>query len=300
MPKPNTSARILPHPAIEDGNFSFPEGDYQVSHEPSGNSDTEVVLHHTLKGARFIQKLIDQGKAKFVCLVSVPKTGYRKLHMSKDSKQKISWDPEVAGKHPFLIPSILYVGEDLEGGTWAEEDGVAAIWLNQEIYIPRGARLAIGRSMKHKLEAWLLQIEPDPTMKPGTFSVLETASDSSDGFYFTLKAAKDIFDFIQIDHSALRGSIITHAVTACFHILQTRYDAPDVDQEMNGDEESEEVSPNEWKHFPNLVALSELLKNKGLPHWSEKGFDAVKVTTELYPIKLNDSADGHIPEGDDE
>ena len=300
MPKPNTSARILPHPAIEDGNFSFPEGDYQVSHEPTGNSGTEVVLYHTLKGAPFIQKMIDQGKAEFACLVSVPKTGYRKLHTSKDSKQKISWDPEVAGKHPSLRPGILYVGEDLEGGIWAQEDDVAELWLNQEIYIPRGARLTRGCDMQHKLEDWLLQIEPDSTMTSGTFYVLEIASDSSDGFYFIVKAAKDIFDFIQIDHSALRNSILTHAVTACFHILQTRYDAPDVDQEMNGDEESEEESTNEWKHFPNLVALSELLKNRGLPHWSEKGFDAVKVTTELYPIKLNNSADGYIPEEDDE
>ena len=276
---------MLPHPAIEDGNRSFPQGDYQVGHKPSGNSNTEIVLHHKLEGAPFIQSLIDQGDAEFACLMSVPKAGYRELRRSKSSEQKIDWNPDIAGKRPpELGPCILYVGEDLEGGTWVQEDGVAEIWVNQGIYIPRGARLAKGRNLRPKLEELLIRAKYSEKMEPGTFTVV---ADASDDFHFILRAAKDIFDFIQIDNSPLRDSIVTHAVSECFHILKTEYNASN--------------ESKEWKHHPNLVALSELLKNRGIDgHWSEDGFDAATAATELYPIKLNISADRYpFEEGDE-
>ena len=297
MPKSNTSARMLPHPSIEDGNRSFPKGDYHVSHKLSENSRTEVVLNHKLEGAPFIQNLIEDGKAKFACLMSVPKIGYRELRISKNSEQKINWNSDIAGKRPPLLrPGILYVGEDLEDGTWTEEDGVAEIWLNQEIYIPKGARLAKGRYLRPKLGELLLRAKCYEEMKPGTFTV---SVDTGDGFYFILKAARDVFEFIQRDDSALKHSIITHAVTACFHILKTGYNASDEYEVKNGIEEGEEGSGKEWKHYPNLVALSELLKNRGIDdHWSNDDFDAVKVATELYRIILNDSINSLTPKGE--
>ena len=294
MPRSNTSARMLPHPAIEDGNRSFPQGDYWVRREPSGNSDTGVILHHKLEGAPFIQKLIEEGKAKFACLVSVPKTGYRKLDISENSEQKISWNSDIVGEPPWLGPCILYVGEDLEGGTWAQGDGVAESWLNQGIYIPKGARLAKGRYLRPSSEIGhtnMLHAKKDGTMKSGTFKV---EPNSNDGFSFSLIASTDIYEFIHAPRGnlALRNSILTHAVSACFHILKTDYDAPVEDDENNGNEESGEGSNNQWKQFSNLVALSEWLENKGVLHWSDYGFDAVEVATKLYPIGIPDPDEG--------
>ena len=286
MPRSNTATRMLPHPAIEDGNFSFPYGDYKVSHKPSENSSTEVILHHELEGegTRFIQKLIEEDKAEFACLVSVPKTGYRQLHMSKTSEQKINWDLSVAGEPPQLEPVILYVDGNLQNGTWTEEHGVAELWLNQAIYIPKGARLARHRTLRPSSEIrHLLRAKCDDSMRQGTFTV---SPNSNEGFYFSLIAAEDIYKFIQNPqgNSALRGSIVTHAVGECFHILKTDYGASD-----EGEDEG-----NKWERHPNLVALSKWLENEGLDrhwedkgivhHWSEDGFDAVRVATELYPI----------------
>ena len=288
MPKSNTSARMLPHPAIEDGNRSFPRGDYRVNREPSGNTDTGVILYHKLEGAPFIQSLIDRGDAKFACLVSVPKTGYRKLDISESSKQEISWDSDIVGEPPWLGPCILYVGEDREGGTWTQEDGVAEIWLNQEIYIPKGARLAKGRYLRPSSEIGhtnMIHAKKDETMKPGTFRV---EANSNEGFSFSLIAATNIYEFIHTPRGnlALRDSILTHAVSECFHILKTDYNAPVEDEENNSNEEDGEGRNNEWKQFPNLVALSEWLGDKKVPHWSDYGFDAVKVATDLYPIGI--------------
>ena len=296
MPKSNTSSRMLTHPAIEDGNRSFPQGSYQVRHKPSVESSTEVILYHKLEGAPFIQSLIDRGDAKFACLVSVPKTGYRELRTSDNSEQKISWDLNVAGERaPFLGPCILYVGEDLKNGTWTEEDGVAEDWLNLEIDIPKGSRLAKYSYLRPSSEIQdLLTAEIDEDANPGTFTVLEV--DSNDGFYFQLRAAKDIFAFIKNPQGnrVLERSIITHAVSECFHILKTDYGT-------SGE------GINKWEEYPNLVALSERLENEGLDrdwenrgiahHWSNNDFDPIKVATELYPI---DPADSIILEEDDE
>ena len=296
MLRSNTSARMLPHPAIDDGNRSFPQIDYHVRLEPSGNSSTGVVLHHELKNAPFIQSLIRQGTAKFACLVSAPRTGYRKLNISENSEQEISWDSDIVGEPPWLGPCILYVGKDFRGGTWAEKDGVAELWLNREVYIPKGARLVKGRylrpspAMKHTN---MLYAKKDEAMKPGTFRV---EANSNDGFFFSIVAATDIYEFINNPRGnlALRDSILTHAISACFQILKTDYDAPVEDEENSGNEDGEEWSHKEWKQHQNLVALSEWLGNKGLPHWSDYGFDAVKVATELYPIVIPN------PEEDDE
>ena len=282
MPRFNTETRMLPHPVIEDGNFSFPQGDYQVSHKPSAESSTEVILTHKLEGAPFIQKLIEERRAEFACLVSVPKTGYRKLHTSKDSEQRIGWDLDIAGEPPWLWPIILYVDGNLQNGTWGKEDGVADIWLNQGIYIPKGARLARHRYLRPSSEIrHLLRAEcGDSNMSPGTFTV---SASSNDGFYFRLVAAEDIYKFIQNPQgqSALRGSIITHAVSECFHILKTNHG-------------TSEEGVNEWEQHSNLVALSKWLEDEGLDrnwedkgivsHWSEDNFDALRVATELYPI----------------
>ena len=290
MPRFNTETRMLPHPAVEDGNFSFPQGDYQVSHEPSAESITEVILYHKLEGAPFIQKMIEEGRAEFACLVSVPKTGYRKLHTSKDSEQRISWDLDIAGEPPWLGPIILYIDGNLRNGTWVEADGVADIWLNQGVYIPKGARLARHRYLRPSSEIrHLLRAECDDSdsMKPGTFTV---SANSNDGFYFRLVAAEDIYKFIQNPqgNSALRRSIITNAVSECFHILKTDYG-------------TSEEGINEWEQHPNLVALSKWLEGEGLDrhwedkkiihHWSEDGFDAIRIATELYPVDISTTAE---------
>lgn len=278
MPKYNIAVRSLPYPAIEDGNLSFPNGVYRVTPQSELASKTMVALRHEIEGSPFIQRLVEKGEAKFACTVSVPKTSYRRLHISKDGpEQKISWDLDVAGEPPMLGPVVLYDGDEDLIHKLTEQDGVAGAWQNQEFKMPKGARLAKARYLRPSLINSLLKPKYDESMKPGSFKIVEY---TNDGFHFKLHAAKDIAQFCENpgDNVHFRDSIAIHAVSQCFNILKARYSA--------SDEDDEEGEGEHWNQHRNLESLANLLASKGLPHWSEDGFDAVKVATELYPIRL--------------
>ena len=132
--------RSLPYPIIEEGNLSYPNGEYQVEITPQ-QGGVSVLLNHTVKGAPLLEHLISKGKAKYGCLVSVPLTGYRKLHLSDDARQRVEWDGGVVGEPPMLRPVIVSVEKVL--CTLGPGDGVAKAWLGREIKIPKGARLAL-------------------------------------------------------------------------------------------------------------------------------------------------------------
>ena len=270
--------RSLPYPAIEEGNFSFPEGNYEVTPEkPPGNSMTSVILRHELRGAQFVENLIQEGKAKFACLLSVPKTGFRKLYIADSNEQEISWDLGIAGEPPMIGPVVLYVAEDKLNHKLTKKDGVAEVWYNREIEIPKGARLARGRYLRSSAAIQnLIRVRVNKNMESGSFFI---TPNSNEGFYFYLEAASDISEFIQNPQgeSELRGSILVHAVSQCFNILKTSYDASGEEGEDEG---------RQWEQYKNLVALSDWLAAQNMLHWSDENFDAVRVATQLYPIRI--------------
>ena len=275
MSKPSSTVRSLPYPAIENGNFSFPKGDYQVDSQLSGNSGTKVLLRHQLSGASFIENLIKKGEAKFACFISVPKTAYRKLHLADTSEQEVTWDLDVVGEPPKLLPVILYVGGGLKHKL-TKQDGVATVWQKRKVKIPKGARLARGRYLQPSATIQdLLYVRHKNDMKPGSFAVKDH---TNNGFYFSLDTATDIFMFLQSPqgNSLLRDSILAHAVSRCFGILRKDYGTPE------GDDQSED----HWNQYSNLRALADKLVTQDMPHWGDEDFDPVKTATELYPIRV--------------
>lgn len=273
MSRASSIVKALPYPTIEDGNFSFPKGVYEIEPKPSGNSETKATLCHELKGAPFVEKLIQNGEAQFACLMSVPKTGFRKLCIANSSEQEIIWDLNIVGESPILGPVIVYVGDGMRHEL-TKQDGVSEIWQNREIEIPKGARLARGRYLRtSNTMQRLIRVKRNESMKKGSFTV---KANSNDGFYFSLEAAPDIFQFLQNPQGAfdLRKSIIVHAVTQGLNILKKDYSG------------SEEDEGEQWEQYGNLKSLSALLENKDMGHWRDEDFDAARVATELYPIEV--------------
>ena len=273
MPKSGTTSRSLPYPIIEDGNLAFPNGEYDVNFQMSG--ENEGILDHKLKGASFIQKLINQGKAKFACLVSAPSMGYRELQLAETfkSQQKINWDLEIVGDQiPMLAPVVLYVGDDLNHKL-TEEDDVGEFWQNQEICIPKSARLAKRCYLRQSLTIHDLLIVRKRDLNPGSFTVRERRKGNS--FHFYLDAHPDIFYFLQ-KHTNKRNklceSIFTHAISGCFNILKDQYSSSNEDDEER------------WRRYPNLVALSDHLIKQTGEDWNNPEFDIVKIATETRPI----------------
>lgn len=275
MPSPSSSVRSLPYPSLENGNFSFPDGDYDVTTKVPDGVSRMVTLFHKVSNAPFIERLIDSGEAKFACLIAVPKTGYRQLCISDTNVQEITWDLDVAGEPPILGPVVLFVGVD-KSHTFTDSDGVASVWLGKKIDLPKGARLARSNYLRPSISIEsLLSVRHKPELPNGNFTV---TANSNEGFYFTMHAATDIFEFVQNSQGRhdLRASILTHAVSQCFSILKSDYCYSKDDEETD----------DHWEQYPSLTALSDWLESNGMPHWSDERFDAVNVATRLYPIRI--------------
>ena len=278
MAKTNLSVRSLPYPAVEDGNFSFPEAVYTASPQLVGVSGTEVKITHTISGAPLIESLIEAGKAKYGCTVAVPKTGYRKLELAESDVQTISWDLDIVGEPPILGPVLLYVGEK-ELRKLKESDGIAKIWAGRKVEFTKGFRLARDQYLRPSGSMQnLIHVACKKDLDSGVYTVTEN---TNHGFYFTLHAAEDIFNLLQNPQGRLQGMIrrcvITHAVSQCFNILKHDYGESD---------EDDSDSTKHWNQYSNLHALADWLAEKGVGHWSDDGFDAMETATRIYPADV--------------
>ncbi|MCY4379013.1 MAG: hypothetical protein OXC39_04200 [Candidatus Dadabacteria bacterium] len=276
MSKVSSLVRALPYPSIEAGNFSFPDGEYDVNFETSEVISVEIT--HRITNAPFLQRLIDGRKAKFGCLVSVPLTSYRKLHLSDSPKQTVKWELKIVGEPPMLCPVVICLEEIKH--IFGQNDGVAEIWQGAEVVIPKGARLARGEYRRTSSSlSQLIKVSNTPEMKPGSFEVKPCAED---GFYFNLNVAEDLFKLIQsYQFSYLRRSILVHVASRCLEILSKEY----------GLKPEEDENSKSWEIYRNLVALTNELEKKGLSHWSDDDFAPEKVATSLYPLEVPNEND---------
>lgn len=281
MANANSSVRSLPYPAIEGGNFSFPNADYKAEPQLVGTTGTKVKIKHSISGAPLIEGLIKSGDARYGCTVAVPKTGYRRLEMAESDVQTISWDMDIVGEPPILGPCLLYVGEK-RPYQLKDSDGIAKVWVGRKIDLSKGFRLARSQYLRPagSLQS-LIDVVCKKEMSPGTYTV---TPNTNGGFYFNLNAAEDIYRLLQNpqgqNQSTLRMCVITHAVSQCFGILKQDY----------GGEEGDET--NEWEQHSNLRALSDWLSGMDMAHWSDPGFDAMETATRIYPAKIPDASEG--------
>ncbi len=260
----NQIVRSLPYPVLEEGNLSFPDAKYEVSINSQG--DTSVCIDHKIENARFIQKLLNDGKAKYACMVSLPIVGYRKLHISESPKQKVEWDADLVATFPMLKPLIICV----KGFNYVpnKHDDIATEWQGVDISFPPGARLALKRFFGHNgAITSLLNICSDSELPDGCF---EVHACTEGGFYFQVKVAGNLHRFLDSGSNNHRNSIVTNIISRCFEILTKDYSKSD---ENDGG----------WEQYPNLKALADDLRGKGLAVWDEETFLADKVATQYLP-----------------
>ena len=263
--------RALPYPVLEDGNLSYPDGGYTA--EVIRQDDTGVTICHKISQVPFLDRVIRQGQAKYGCLVAVPLTGYRELHLSADALQHIKWDMAVVGEPPMLRPLIVSVAEI--SCALGSDDGVAEAWQGPEITFPKGARLALRSYLRTSSSAYdMLEIDPNQEMPAGSF---EVSPCTEEGFYFRVSVASDLYSFFQNagGHENHCESILTHILSRCFEIVEQKYSDPSEEDEKRA----------EWEQFSNLKALADELRLHNLPVWGDDDFSADKVATQFRPHK---------------
>ena len=260
--------RAFPFPVLEDGNLSFPEGEYAPEITIDEN-DCAAEIHHKIMAAPLIEHLINNKKAACCCTVSIPKTGYRELFQGDSFSQNITWGRDWVGEPPTLRPLIVCTGKIVH--KLQEEDGVHDMWVGETIYFQKGAKIAVGSDFRPTSSIQsLLKIENDDSLKPGQMQINPT---TDNGFYFIVKVASDLYKFLRSpggsDHNKHSRSILIHAVSSCFSILANEY--------------SNANSEEGWQSYSNLRALAGDMENKQIVVWYEDDFKPEKAATALYP-----------------
>lgn len=272
MPGIADAVRVFQHPVLEEGNLSFPNGEYA----PEIKIDTDdysTVVRHIVHQAPFIERLVERKQAACSCVVSIPITGYRRLFVADGFEQKIKFDEAQLGEPPILCP--LIVCRENVRHTLSSEDGVHQMWVDKEIYLEKGTKVALGPAyrMVSSLQS-LLSIENDSSLKPGQIHV---SLCSEDGFYFKVRMASDLHVFVQKpegkDRYFHRNSILTHVCSSCFALLAKEY---------GDNRESEE----EWRSYANLRALAAEMESKGLSIWNTDDFSPEETATAMWPHRI--------------
>lgn len=265
-----SSIRAFPWPVLEAGNGAYLEGMYSVDieHRERGRS---FMLHHRVEGARLLQRWIEEGTVLFACAAAAPVSAYRKIHRSSDPSHLVSWDPDDLGSHPVFTPMIV-VGAEMHHAVDAHRDGLNALWDDQTIELPKGARLAVGPTFALQSGALgLLDFVKDERLAAGQFRV---EASREGGFRFKVYLAADLFRSLAPERQdAVRWNIMTHIVSAAFARLQRDY----------GQDDGEEG----WRSFANLVSLAAEMDRRNMPHWKDDEFEPELVATEFYPHKTH-------------
>ncbi len=282
----STEVRALPYPVLKEGNLSWPQGSYEASVEVRSDRVSATVSHN-LSEVPFLEQALRDGHAQYACAVSIPITNYRKLHLTGEANQVVTWESDFCGEAPRLLPMVIAVQEMRH--VFGPEDGISRVWQGRELTIPKGARLAQEEywgddsSMENLIEVLL-----DENLSPGSFKVVDS---SELGYYFKVHAAKDLHRFLQdrrgqsnhrntiFDH---RNSILTHIASRCLEILATNYGGDKKDEDEEGG----------WRTYQNLRGLAALLEQREQRLWDEDGFNADEVATVLYPHKPPQESEG--------
>ena len=270
---PNAAVRGHAFPSLESGNTSFPDGRYVVGFE-AGADASSFTVRHRIEGAPLINDVIADGLAQFVCTVASPNSSYRVSHVSDASSHVIGWQSVDLGEPPMFTPMVV-VAKPFTRTLDSAKDGVHELWHGRTVAFQRGMRLALSDVVLMRSSVLnMLLFERDPALSNGEFRV---EAEDREGFRFRAYLAPDLHQFLKYDTEDLRRShIVTHIVSACFGVLKADYAE---DEEEDGG----------WRSYRGLQALGEMLKEHGLPHWSEDDFSPELAATKLYPHRVDES-----------
>ena len=280
-PSPSNAIRAHEHPVLEPGNLSFPKGRYELEFIP-GEDRLSFVVTHRVEGAPLVTRLLESGRARYVCIVSSPISSYRQTHVSVAARHEVRWDADELGEPPLFTPMIVCaVAEELTLS--ASRDGVHGVWDEQKIVLHKGSRLALGNVIHLESSILhLLSLYEDSGLKDGQFVVeIET-----EPFRFRVNVSTKLHRFLRYHQGDHRRNIMTHIVTACLARLQMEYDSDD--------------GETGWKSHRNLRAFADYLEFKGLEDWTDPDFRPEKVATALYPHVMPDVGATDAEESDNE
>ena len=265
------------YPVIEEGNDSFPDGDYVIKTGHAGSNTSRFKLHHRVERARLVEQLISKKNAVYACALAAPRSAYREILHSDNATQEVAWDRANFGEPPYFTPMIVCT-KDVHHVLKPDEDDVHPDWNGVKVTFPKGAWLALGPVLQLKASGIqsLISVRPDDQLAAGQF---RTKVVDGDTFYFDVRCHPDLHNLLQGrgEHRAQRADIMTHIVTSCFAALQQKYPVEEGDAG--------------WRTYKPLETLASTLARRGYCGWDDLEFQPEAAATLLYPHTLASTAE---------
>lgn len=254
-------------PTLESGNVSFPDGRYVVN-LVGGDDRCSFAITHRVVGAPLLQRLLSDGKAAYICVVSSPLSSYRQTHQSDSASHVVRWDDRDLGESPLFTPMIV-CKQTFSLKLDAARDGVHPIWNKRTVELDKGNRLAVSEVIQLQGSIFhLLSFRPAPELPEGSFRV---DPEVENGFRFRVSLSPKLHSYLRFpDQDRLRDEVMIHIVSASLSLLRHEFGAP--------------TSPlGSWEEHRSLRAFADFLRSKDLPLWDDDGFSPELVATSLHP-----------------
>ena len=263
------SARAFPFPVLSESSICYVD---RVSYKATVNRRAEggdIIVQHRLSGDNLVASLINEGLAKFACVVAVPMTMHRKVYPVEGegeivATQNILCDEGELSKSPKLRPIVVCTKS--VGPTLVEDShGLDPFYNGYHVRFPDGAIIADADWKDFKGHGSILRIRSDDSLEFGTFEV--TISET-EGFYFVVSVGSELFQFLQ--HPGERGDrcmdILTHAFSSGLAKLH-----------------ADEVLRETWRNYQALQVLHQDLTARGIKTWEEDDFSPELAATTIHP-----------------
>lgn len=275
--------KSFPFPVLSPDSADYDDGvEYSAKITKMGDVPA-VGVRHNLCGDSLITNLLQDGKAAFACIVSVPSTMYRRIFVADGGApeccQNIDYSESGYGEDtdavesPMFRPVILTKDKITKKATQCA--GLGKLWQSSDIKIPRGAIIAFDDWARFGGSGGgLLIVERGAELANGQMRV---SADITAGFRFRIRVGGELYDRLHSPAGQARHriSVFTHALSAAFQILKDEYYEKSV-----------------WREHINLRLVTEQLNRAGAGHWGDADFSPEQAATILYPHIFDDTGEG--------
>ncbi len=275
--------KSFPFPVLSPSNMDYSDNCSYSAESSRIQKDCNLLIQHHIEGKNLVGTLINEKRAAFACIVSLPATMYRRVFVSDttelECRQVIPYAESGYGQNdvsidPPMFRPIIIAKEEINIKSTLEHQ-LNFHWKNTDITIPKGAIIAYDFWQRFGGDiGGLLIIQIDERLPEGALYVEEEVDG---GFRFRVRVDQKLYDNLKSLTPGQkcyrqRTSVLTHALSAGFSILKEKY------------------RDNEWKEHSNLRLLYDKLKQENLSTWMEDDFSPEKTATLLHPhiFPLND------------
>ena len=286
------TAKGFSFPALSPMSMDYQEGVEYDAEVHVNKSAGEITVNHVLTGDSIIDEFIKNQKAVFGCVVALPATMYRRVHVCTDivtepnrvtAEQKIDYKESGYSdsvERPQFMPIIIKKGEDRIGSS-EKNTGLGDLWKNKEIKFPAGGMVgSAGWWRIHRITRDIVSFQVDERMEQGKIKVV---FDDKGGGRFLGIVDKSFLTFLK---NPPNESAKHHVNSVCIHVLS------------QGLSNLASGEPDDWQSHPNLKALADSLIERNYPGWWEEDqdFKPELIATDITPYEFDRIENGEEDE----